>query len=258
MEEKSMTSFCRGRNVQLAHRRSLVTPLPISFEFPSGAITALIGPNGAGKSTLIKSFVGEPVLHSGELFLSSISKPIHRLSPRELSLAVAIVPQEAPFPGDLTVVNFLRLAFLARAGAFGPLPGRDHPTILQSLRTFSLEAFKQRPLRTLSSGERQKVFLARALLQDPKVLILDEPTNHLDPGSLYAFWSAVLEERQRRPVDILLSTHDLTFVRRYCDWVCALKEGHLIYNGPTEPFWKEEGVMRVFGKVLSAAHAGSD
>jgi ABC-type cobalamin/Fe3+-siderophores transport system ATPase subunit len=245
-----MTPFCWGKDVRLHHRQVPVTPDPLTFEFPSGAITALIGPNGAGKSTLIKSLVREPVLLSGNLFLSLISKPLNHVSPRELSEQIALVPQEAPFPGDLALVDFLRLSFLAKAGTFGTLPDVQDPRIVQALLTFSLESLKHRPMRKLSSGERQKVFLARALLQNPKLLILDEPTNHLDPGSIYCFWKAVLEEKQRRPIEIILSTHDLDFVRRHCDWVCALKEGRLIYNGPVGNFWEENQMKTVFGEVF--------
>lgn len=228
--EKSFS--CRGEKVVLGYRRRwALSPQPWDFAFPMGKATAIIGPNGAGKTTLIRAILGEHTLISGEIFLPNFPKQVRLLSPRELSEVVAFVPQEHVYPFDLTVFDLMKLAYLKRAGIFGRLPRDDDTEIGAVIGALSLGHLKERPLKRLSSGERQRAFLARALLQKPRLLLLDEPTNHLDPGGKEKFFEALVKEKERSGFDIILITHDLEVVRKYCDWVCALRAGRGVLSG---------------------------
>jgi len=186
----------------------------VVLEFPRGKLIALIGRNGAGKTTLLRALLGEPVLSTGKLSLPG----------------VAFVPQEHLYPPDLVVRGLLGLAFLPKLGWFRHLQPQDCAAIEEALVGFGLVPLADRSLKALSSGERQRVFLARAVLQQPKVLLLDEPTNHLDPAAVRGFWELLLEKRRGASFDVVASTHDLAFVQGHADWVCGLEKGRAVFS----------------------------
>jgi len=245
--ETLMENFCQAREVTLGYRRDRLLGNPLSFRLPTGKAVALLGPNGAGKTTLLKALMGERVLQSGELTYRGFSAAVHRLSPRALADFLAIVPQEHDYPSHLPLVEFLKLAYLPRVGLLGKLPASDSPEIAALLDAFGLHPLSHRPLGELSTGERQRAFLARALLQQPKVLLLDEPTNHLDPGAVFTFWQLLAQARLRHGFDVVISTHDLEFARRHCDWVLALKQGAIFYAGEAADFWSADHLHALFG-----------
>jgi len=236
-----MSSYCKAINAKFGfHKSRPLSPNPWNFSLPKGSLTALIGPNGAGKTTFLQTLAGEQRLLSGKLWLFDTDLSESRLSTQQISEWIALVPQEHVFPMDLELRDLLRLAFLAKAGVLGKLPNYDDPRIKHYLKTFGLEPLSRRPLRAVSAGERQKAFLATALLQNPKLLLLDEPTNHLDPGAIKRFWEALIQEKAHHEFEVLLSTHDLEFVKTSCDWLLALKSGECVFEGTPENFWNSE------------------
>jgi iron complex transport system ATP-binding protein len=245
--------FCRAENLSLSTEKTVLTPTPLSFTFPSGNTVALIGPNGAGKTTLLRALAGEGHLRrQGRLWLAG--HDLSQTSARDLANVLAVVPQEHTYPPELRLVDLLRLAYLPRYGLFRSLPDATFPDIVQMLNRLSLSALAQRPLRALSTGERQRAFLARALLQRPRVLLLDEPTNHLDPGGVFRFWQCLSELQSQSGFDAVITTHDLAFVQRHCPWVCALQSGRLVYNGPTIDFFNGPYLNALFGTSLEVKH----
>jgi iron complex transport system ATP-binding protein len=205
--------FCEARALQLGSPTWALTPEPLSFALPEGKVVALVGRNGAGKTTLLHALLGEPVVRAGEL--SIVGLDARRASYRDRANRIAFVPQEHEYPGDLVVGSLLRLAFLPRMGLWGTLPTEATGAIAAALDRFGLTKLRDRRLRDLSTGERQRAFLARAILQKPSALILDEPTNHLDPAAVRAFWKALLGEARQNGLNLLVSTHDLDFLRRH-------------------------------------------
>jgi ABC-type Mn2+/Zn2+ transport system ATPase subunit len=224
--------FCYGKKIVVGFGKNRLSNFPFDFEIPRGKLTALIGPNGAGKTSLLKAMLGEQKLVEGEIHLAGTQ---------------SYVPQENRFPPGIRLKDFLRLAFLKDAGLFGQLPVGDHPSIVEKIEQFGLSALKDRTLETLSTGERQRAFLARAVLQGADVLLLDEPTNHLDPGGTNRFWADLLTARRQKPFEILVSTHDLSFVKKYCDWVCAVKNGAVIFSGPSAECFAAKLPAELFG-----------
>ena len=244
-------SFCRGENLRLGHSKKLeVTSQPLSFAFPKSALTALVGANGAGKTTLLKAIAGEDVLLDGSIWLADEKRALNQLDPQTLAQTVAVVPQEHVFPADLLVIDLLRLAALPKVGIFGKLPARVDPEIVEIIAALNLSALALRPLRRLSTGERQRAFLARALLQHPKILVLDEPTNHLDPGGIFSFWNLLEEQRRKRQIEVIVTTHDLAFVQQFAQWVLAIKSGRVVYEGNSETFFKREIPTILYGQTL--------
>jgi len=183
--------FGRARNLILYTNPSV----PIHFEFQRGSINLLVGKNGSGKTTLMRALLREPVVVSGELEF---------FAPSDL----AYLPQEPVFPEHLKVRDLLKLAFLA----FNRLPAGTEDRIQKELIEFGIERLADRPLHALSSGERQRAFLARVLLQPCKALLLDEPTNHLDPDVTDRLWER-LKQLPQTGVEVIASTHDRHIVR---------------------------------------------
>ena len=215
MEKIRSTFFLEATNILLGYRKdSPISETPFSFQLPRGAVTALVGPNGSGKSTLLKALIGENSPIEGRLFCYG--------------------------------KNFLELAFLFRTGIFKPLPSISSDKFRPFLEELNLVPLISKVLQQLSSGERQRVFLARALLQGSQLILLDEPTNHLDPKAASNFWQSLISYRAIQPIDILMSTHDLGFVKDSCDWVLALDQGRLFFSGPTDLFFKDKMNEKLF------------
>jgi iron complex transport system ATP-binding protein len=236
MEKINPSFFIEAKELLLGYdKRHPLFEKGISFALPTKATVALVGPNGAGKSTLINSLIDSKGILKGALHC--YGKNMSQVTPRELSSFISIVPQEHFFPAELKVKNFLELAFLPTSGLWGSLPSIESNQYQKALETFNLQPIIGKVLKNLSSGERQRVFLARALLQKPKLILLDEPTNHLDPKASADFWRAIISYKSDQPLDILISTHDLKFVERECDWVLALDAVGLFYSGPKKEFF---------------------
>lgn len=229
--------FCQAKSLVLGTSDWTLTPEPLSFGLPEGKITALVGRNGAGKTTLLKALLGEPVVRSGDLRIAGLDARSAAYGDR--ARHIAFVPQEHEYPGDATVAALLELAYLPRMGLWGKIPAEAPNEIQRALLSFGLVGKQERRLHSLSTGERQRALLARALLQKPKALILDEPTNHLDPAAVRSFWKALLAETRASGLNLLVSTHDLEFLRRHCDFVLALENGKKAFEGTRESFLEQ-------------------
>ncbi len=214
-----------------------ITPQPLNFSIPVGNFTALVGTNGSGKTTLLNAILGEPVIQSGGLYLCEEVKPSHLLSAAQISKWTSYVPQEHFFAGHLTVHTFLKIVT------------DNERSITEVLQKMGIDSLKNKVLTDISSGQRQRVFLARALLQKARVLLLDEPTNHLDPEGKAQFWNALDEFKKNSNLDIFVSTHDLEYVKQYSTLVLALKDGRVEYFGNTKDFFKVENTSKVFTTV---------
>lgn len=231
--------FLNAENLVLGYRGiKPITKLPFSFSIPASSITALVGLNGSGKSTLISGLVGGNGIACGTVW--SYGKNHSEISAAELPNLISVVPQDAVFPDYMKVQDFLEIAFLPKVGIFGSVPSIKSQSFRLLLEQLGLARLLDKKLCQLSAGEKQRASLARALLQETKLMVLDEPTNHLDIRGSRNFWQALLAAKESRQLDILLSTHDFEFVRSKCDWVIALKEGNLFFCGPKDTFFREQ------------------
>ena len=191
----------------------------LSFTFRSGGICAVLGPNGTGKTTLLKLLLGILKPSSGEMLLSGM--PIGRMTAQRRARKLAYIPQDVSLRFPLSVFEFV---LLGRKPWFvwGPSPS-DVALTGTVLSRLDLDALAERPLANLSGGQRQKVALARALVQETDWLLLDEPTNHLDMET--ASW---LEGYLRQyPGAVVMVSHDRFFMDRTADIVYELEQGKL-------------------------------
>lgn len=219
---------------------------PLNFEIPRHRLTAVMGKNGSGKSTLLSSLCAGDGRLSGAIYIEGGSKSVHLMKPLELSELIAYVPQEHLFPSHFRVVDLLALARLKTVGLWGSMPGKEDAEIQKVASHLNLKDLLEKEMGSISSGERQRTFLARAILQKPKALILDEPTNHLDPKGIGDFWRMITTLLKAEEITVILSTHDLAFVEKYADYVIALEKGALLFNGTKQLYLQEKIPERIF------------
>ena len=195
---------------------------PISFELLPGRILGIVGPNGAGKSTLLRLLYRYLKPTSGTVRVDGID--IWEMPARKVACKVAAVLQEHPSDFSFTVKEIVGLGRTPHRRWFGSANGeRDNEIISYALSRLNLDELADRELITLSGGERQRVMVARALAQEPKILILDEPTNHLDIRQQLETIK-LLKDLQ---ITIVTSLHDLNMASSCCDDVLLLSLIHI-------------------------------
>lgn len=199
----------------------------VSFEVAAGAFCALLGPNGSGKSTMVKALAGVHRAMSGRIAVEG--RDIGSLGRRELARIVAYVPQAADAPFDLTVREAV---MLGRTPHFGIAPGTaDRAKVEDAIVRMGLSEIAEQSMSELSGGQAQRAMIARALAQDPRVLLLDEPTSALDLRYQIETLQLVRKITREEGISALIAIHDLNHAARYCDQVIVLHGGHLVADG---------------------------
>lgn len=213
----------------------------VTMQAEKGCITAVLGKNGAGKSTLIRCIDGILKPQGGSVLLDG--EKLADLSRRELARRLAYVPQN-PGNGELTVFETVLLGRRPYI-RWGASPG-DRKLVLDTLRALSLEKLQLRPMGELSGGEAQKVLIARALVQQPKVLLFDEPTSNLDPLNQHEMLRLVDRIVKEENISAVCVMHDLNLAARWCSRFVMLREGKVFASGGPETL-DRENIRAVYG-----------
>lgn len=223
----------------------------------TGQITVIIGPNGAGKSTLLKSATG---LLKGQGSVQVDGQEITTLPQQERAKNISYLPQDLSCDAALTVFEIVLLGMVGRLGT--RIDDKDIERTHEVLETFGIEKFAQRNIGALSGGQRQMVFVAQALVKNPKVLVFDEPTSSLDLCRQYELMERLKRITRENQLTTLLTLHHLDLVAQYADQVIVvynqglhicgtvgevLKEDMFrdVFNLKTEVFIDKRGVVRV-------------
>lgn len=214
------------------------------FDAPAGQVTALLGPNGAGKSSLLRVVAGIRRPQSGTVHFDG--DDLLAMRRRERARRVALVEQDATTELYLTG---RAVAALGRTPHEALLGGRDHAsddTVTQAMTDAGALPFAERELPSLSGGERQRVLLARALAQQPQLLLLDEPMNHLDIAAQLEVL-ALLARLAASGVTVVAAMHDLALAASHADHVVVLAGGRVVASGPTATTLTADLVHEVYG-----------
>lgn len=199
----------------------------------AGELTCLVGPNGAGKSTLLRSVAGlQPPLR-GEVTLDG--QPMRSLNRREVAAALAVVLTDRFDPGRLRVAEVVAMGRYPRTSWTGRLTDSDRAAIARCLALVGAADLAAEEFSQLSDGQRQRVMVARALAQEPRVLLLDEPTAFLDPPGRLSLMMLLHQVAIGQDVAVLVCTHDIELASRYADrlWI-ADPGGSLITGSPED------------------------
>lgn len=242
-----------AQDVTVTYRNGHTALRHASFTTPQGTITALVGVNGAGKSTLFKAIMGFVPLAAGRITL--LGMPVAEALRRNL---VAYVPQAEEVDWSFPVL-VEDVVMMGRYGHMGflrrPRPA-DRAAVDAALARVGMSELRHRQIGELSGGQRKRVFLARALAQDGRVILLDEPFTGVDVQTEDQIIALLGELRDEGRV-MLVSTHNLGSVPEFCDRV-VLVRGTVLAHGPTATTFTRENLERAFGGVLRHITLGGD
>ncbi len=233
------TAFLRLDKASLSiNGQQLVAPL--SFSVSKGEFIGIIGPNGAGKSSLLKLINGTQPLSSGDIILQQRS--LSRVSRRQRAARIASVSQVSPPVFALTVYQMAAMGLLPHKGWFDGNTSADEQQIKLALTQLGLLDKAPALVETLSGGELQRLYLARALVQQAELLLLDEPTNHLD----VQYQHQILQLSRNLGKTVLACLHDLNLAARYCDKIALLHQGQLLAFGSPQQVLTSSQLTEVF------------
>jgi iron complex transport system ATP-binding protein len=219
----------------------------------AGEVLALVGPNGAGKSTLVRAITGLAPALSGAVLLDGVD--LLRLSPAQRAREIAVVPQTVSLPEAFTVAEIVLMGRTPHLPLFGSERQRDFDSAWAAMQATAVEALAERRADEISGGERQRAVIARALAQEPRVLLLDEPTAHLDLRHQLAVLELARKLADERGLAVLATLHDLNQAALYADRVALLAGGRLLAVGPAAEVFGAERLGAAFGvRVAVSAH----
>jgi iron complex transport system ATP-binding protein len=215
----------------------------VSLQASAGELVGLVGPNGAGKSTLVRLVAGLLAPRSGTVRLAGLDP--HAAPRRAVARVAALVPQEPRVTWAFTVRETVMMGRAPRQGLLGLASRLDHGAVEGALAACDLEAFADRRLDALSGGERRRVFFARALAQEPRVLLLDEPTAFLDLAHQVAAMR-MAEVAARGGLCVVAVLHDLNLAAASCDRLVVMSRGRVVEEGPPGEVLTAERVREVW------------
>lgn len=210
----------------------------VSFSIGRGEVFGVLGPNGTGKTTIIKCINRILKPDAGEIRFDGRS--IRTMRQRDIAKIMAYVPQYMSSFFNLTVVEAVMMGRLPYAGR--RYSAEDERIAFEVIEKMNLEPFAFRSIREMSGGERQRVFIARAMAQQPQVIILDEPTSSLDVHNQLFILNTIAQLSRREGITIIMTIHDLNLASLFCDTVLMLRDGHVFAMGPAQEVLTEENI----------------
>lgn len=240
------TGYCHGSRQSIVGRG-------LEGSLPRGTLTVLLGTNGAGKSTLLRTLAGLQPPLAGDIFWEGNS--LASLTPEERAKRLSIVLTVRPETGNLTVREVVALGRLPhRQGLWGSRnAAADAEAVERAMRLTTTSAWSERPVSRLSDGERQRVFIAKALAQETPLILLDEPTAFLDYPSRVQFFNLLKRLTNEMGKTVLLSSHDVELAAAHADRILLLSKESLCL-APTEPKERNHAIRDFFRLDAETLH----
>ncbi len=216
----------------------------INLEIKKGEILAILGPNGVGKSTLLKTLCSFLSPLKGVVYLES--QILHNIKPSELAKKLAVVLTERVNPGNLTGFDIIAIGRHPYTDLFGRLSERDIEVIEESAKAVNALHLLDKKFFEMSDGERQKIMIARALAQEPEILILDEPTSFLDAKHKIELTLLLRKLATEKNLAIVVTLHDIELALRVADKLALIKDKKIIAYGYPEDILNKDTVNYLY------------
>ena len=227
----------------------------VSFQAKAGEFIGLIGPNGSGKTTLMRCINGLLRPQKGSVFIDG--KSIEKMKLKEIAKLCANVPADCSEDFSLTVQELIFLGRYPHVDGMWWESKSDENVVLDAIKEFRLEELVDRHLNELSSGEKARALLAKAVVQKPKVLLADEPSAHLDLRYKLEVMEN-LHNLSRQGVTVITASHDMNLTSKYCDRVIMLGYGKMVAIGKPEEVITAELIREVYGVEVSVFKDGDE
>jgi iron complex transport system ATP-binding protein len=217
----------------------------ISFRIGKGDFIGIIGPNGSGKTTLLKVLSHELTPQKGNVFLDGV--PLNKLRRPEIARKIAVVPQETHFLFPFSALEIVLMGRTPYLGHHLFESAKDLEAATRAMEQTETLSFADRPIDELSGGERKRVFIARALAQEPEVILFDEPTANLDIHHQMDFLDLISTLNRETGLTVLMASHDMNVASEFCRSLLLLHGGTFYTMGPPGEVITRENIERVYG-----------
>ena len=217
----------------------------IDLTFSAGKCYGLLGPNGSGKTTLLDLLCGLATAEQGEIRYRETL--LAHWQARELAKRVALVPQDFQVRFGFSVREVVEMGRHPHLGRFAALTTQGHALIDAVMKEMGVAGFAARSVTRLSGGEKQRVAVARALVQAPEVLLLDEATSNLDIYHSMSILALIRRRVAEQGLTVVAAIHDLNLAASFCDELIFLKKGRIICQGPTDEVLRPDIIQEVYG-----------
>ena len=215
----------------------------VNLEFGKGLLVGLIGPNGCGKSTMMKCICKINRMTSGNISVDG--QDISTMKPADVAKLVATVPAESSPTYGTTVMDMVMLGrypFVDKIWWENP---EDEQMARKAMQTFGIDHLRRKQVSLLSSGERQRALIAKAYVQEPKLMLVDEPTSHLDMKYKLQVME-YLKKMSKSDMTVLVAEHDISLMARYCDLCVIMKHGQIVTIGDPKEVITEQLIRDVY------------
>ncbi len=216
----------------------------VSLEAKDGEIIGILGPNGSGKTTLLKCLNRSLKPREGTVLIDG--QDCKDLNRREIATRIGVVPQGANINFPFSALDIVMMGRTPEIKRFESETRRDIEIVREAMAMTNTEHLAARPMDQISGGERQRVIIARALAQKPRILLLDEPTLHLDVNHQLDILDLITDLARREKLIVIVVTHDLALAARYCDKVILMQNGRIKAAGDVTDVLTTENMRKVF------------
>ena len=220
----------------------------INFGVKKGEIMALIGPNGAGKTTALRTLTRQLPAVSGQVFIGG--SKMSDLSEMELSRQMSVVLTDRISTEMMTCRDVVALGRYPYTGRLGILEAKDEAIVDECMEMTRTSELAGRDFTRISDGQRQRVLLARALCQEPDIILLDEPTSFLDVRYKLEFLTLLRTLARQRPFAVILSLHEIDMAKQVADKIAAIKDGRVDAYGPSDDIFSPGYIEHLFDIVV--------
>jgi len=229
----------------------------LSLQIAEGEFFVVIGPNGSGKTTLLRLALGSLAAQAGRVLL--FGRAPQSYGRRDLARQIALVPQSSAPVFPFTVEEIVRMGRAPHLGLLGFETAADRAEAKRAIAAVGLGDLSQRPLDRLSGGEQQRVWIARALCQQPRLLLLDEPTASLDMGHQLQIMRLLARLRRQRKMTVVMVSHDLNLAAMFATGLLLLHRGRTVCTGAPQVVLQPEHIRAAYGcEVIIDRHPQGD